>query len=164
VRRAVSSVHGVADYTDSRALDRMWQKYAGLFSVAVGAMLVLGGLMAFAVLFTTMSVSIVERRREMATLRALGVRHRALARLIAGENLLVTALGVVPGLVLGVVGGALLLRSFSSDQLHLSLVLRPAALVLPSAAVLLAAALSPWPGMRAVRRADIAEVVRERAG
>lgn len=163
IRDAVSRVPGVVAYQDTQALARTWDTYAGLFWVLVVGMLVLGGLMAFAIVFTMMSVNIVERRREIATLRAAGVRHRTLARLVAEENLLVALLGVVPGLVLGVLAGAAFLRSFSSDQFTLTLVVLPRTLVISAVVMLLVVGLSQWPGLRALRRMDLAQVVRERA-
>ena len=68
----------------------------------------------------------------------------------------------MPGLVLGVVGGAAMLQTYSTDQFALELVVRPQTLVASSAAILLVAAISQVPGLRAVRRLDIATVVRER--
>lgn len=130
----------------------------------IGAMLALGALMAFAIIFTTMSVNIVERRRELATLRTAGVHRRAIAGLIAGENLLTTLLGVVPGLLIGILGGRAFLASYSSDQFRLDLVVRPLTLVVSALAILAVAALSQWPGLRAIGRLDLAQVVRERSG
>jgi putative ABC transport system permease protein len=162
VRRAISDLPGVLAYTDTQALARVWDQYSGLFYAFVGGMLVLGGVMAFAVIFTTMSVNILERRRDLATLRAAGVRYARLARVVATENMLVALGGVVPGVILGLVGGWALLASFSSDQFTLELVVRPSTVLAASAAILLVALASQWPGLRAVRRMDLGAVVRER--
>ncbi len=162
VQREVSGLPGVAAVTDTQALARVWDQYSALFYAFVGAMLVLGSVMAFAVIFTTMSVNILERRRDLATLRAAGVRHARLSRLVVAENMLVALGGVVPGLVLGIVAGWFLLDSFSSDQFRLELVLRPGTLVAATAAILLVSLLSQWPGLRSVRRMDLGQVVRER--
>ncbi len=164
VRRAVSDLPDVVAYTDTQALARVWDQYSGLFYVFVGGMLALGSVMAFAVIFTTMSVNILERRRELATLRAAGVRQGRLSRLVAAENMLVALGGVVPGLVLGVVAGWLLLDSFSSDQFRLELVVRPLTLVVACAAILFVAFASQWPGLRSIHRMDLGEVVRGRSG
>ncbi len=161
MRSSISALAGVAAYEDSQALQAMFRQYAGLFYGFVGAMLVLGAVTAFAIIFTTMSVNIAERAREVATLRASGVRMRTLARLISVENLMVTVLGIVPGLILGVIGGRLMLDSFSSDMFRLDMVVRPLTLALSAAAILAVAVLSQWPGLRSVRRLDIATVVRE---
>lgn len=164
VRRAVSAEPGVVSYVDSRALQRLWDEYAGLFYVFIGGMLALGGLMAFAIIFTTMSANIVERRREVATLRAGGVRHGVLARIVARENMLIVLIGVLPGLALGIVAGDVFLSTYSSDQFHLDLVVVPTTLIVSSAAILIVAAISQWPGLRAIRRMDLAAAVRERGG
>ncbi len=69
----------------------------GLFIVLIGAMLALGAAMAFAIIFTTMTVNIAERQRELATLRAAGVRHGAVAGVVGGENTLVARWALCPG-------------------------------------------------------------------
>ncbi len=162
VRRAIIDLGVVAAYEDSQALARLFDEFTGLFYGFVGGMLVLGALMAFAIMFTTMSVNIMERSREVATLRASGVQLSQLARMISSENLIMTLLGVVPGVVAGVIGGAALMRSFSSDLFQLELVVQPTTVLIAVAAILAVAALSQWPSLRAMRRLDIAAVVRER--
>ncbi|MCB0900371.1 MAG: ABC transporter permease, partial [Actinobacteria bacterium] len=154
VRRAVSDLPGVVAYVDTSALADVYDRYSGLFYVFIGAMLALGAAMAFAIIFTTMSVNIVERKRELATMRAAGVRYRAIARLVGGENTLVAALGVIPGLVLGVIAARVMLQTYSSDQFTLDLYVRPLTLLLASVAIMGVAALSQIPGLRAVRRMD----------
>lgn len=163
VRRAVTELQIVGAYEDTQAFRQVFEQFTGLFYAFVGGMLVLGGLMAFAMIFTTMSVNIVERAREVATLRAAGVPTGTVSRLIAWENLLVTALGIAPGLVLGVLGGSAMLETYSTDQFTLDLVVRPLTLLGSAGVILVVAALSQWPGLRAVRRMDVAELVRERA-
>jgi putative ABC transport system permease protein len=163
VRRAVTDLPGVLAYVETSALQDTYAQFAGLFYVFIGAMLALGAAMAFAIIFTTMSVNIVERERELATLRAAGVRYRAIAGLVGGENTVVAALGVVPGLILGLVAADAMLQTYSSDQFSLDMYIRPLTLLLSAAAIMGVAVLSQIPGLRAVRRMDVAQVVRERS-
>lgn len=95
-------------------------------------------------------------------LRASGVRSGQLARLISSENLLMTLLGIIPGIAAGIIGGDALMRSFSSDLFQLDLVIQPTTVLIAVAAIVAVAALSQWPSLRAMRRLDIAAVVRER--
>ncbi|MGH8866377.1 MAG: ABC transporter permease [Actinomycetes bacterium] len=162
VRRAVTSLDGVVAYTDSAAVERIWDDHTRPFVVVVAVLLLFGGLLAFGILLATMTTNLVERRRELAVLRVAGVRSTTLARLVTGEGVLVALLGVVPGLLLGVVSVDLLLGSYTSDILRLDAVVQPLTLVLATGAVLAVAMLAQWPGLRAVRRTDIAEVLRER--
>jgi putative ABC transport system permease protein len=162
IRATIMKPPNVASYEDMAELQHVIKQYAGLFFALYGAMLILGGLMAFAIIFTTMSVNIVERRREIATLRGGGMRHPVVARLITSENLLVTLFGLIPGVVLGVFVAQGFMKLYTNDQLRLHLVVQPTTLLASAAAVILAAALSQWPGLRAIRNLDLAAVARER--
>ncbi len=162
IRRAIVELPEVAAYEDAQAFQALFDDFTGLFYGFVGGMLALGGLMAFAMIFTTMSVNILERSREVATLRAEGVQLRTISRLITAENLLTTVLGIVPGLLVGLVGASAMLESYSTDQFDLALVIEPLTLVGSTVAILVVAFVSQWPGLRALRRLDIATVVRER--
>ncbi|MGB6425493.1 MAG: ABC transporter permease, partial [Solirubrobacterales bacterium] len=119
--------------------------------------------MAFALMFNSMNSNISERSVEVATLRAAGMPYGTMARMITAENVLVTLLGIGPGLVAGYVVADVFLASFSSDQFSFDLEMRPSTLLLSAVAIVIVALLSQIPGLRAVRRIDVAEVVRERA-
>lgn len=163
LRRAVSELDGVLAYTDSRALLQSLDRYLGLFWVFVAVMVVLGAALALAIIYVSMAVSLVERTNELATLRAAGVPLRRVAATLATENLLATLVGVPAGLLLGWLAAARFIQLYSSDLLTLPLSLPWWVLLLAAAGVLAAAALSQLPAVRAVRRLDIARVVRERA-
>lgn len=123
----------------------------------------LGSVLALAVIYVTMAVSIAERMGELATLRAAGVPVRRVARTIATENLVAIALGIPVGLALGVWAAWAMLQSFSNDLFTLPLDLPWWLLPVCALGVLAAASLSQIPAVRAVRRVDVATVVRERA-
>jgi putative ABC transport system permease protein len=163
LRSALSGRPGVLTYTDARALRQAVNSYMRLFYVFVAVMLVFGGLLAFTVLFATMSVNIAERDVEVATLRAFGVPRRRLSRLITTENLLVIGLGLLPGLILGRLATAAFLGAFNSDLLAFHADIRPATYAWSAAAIAAAALLAQRPGLRALGRLDLARVVRERA-
>ncbi|WP_242895510.1 ABC transporter permease, partial [Actinomadura litoris] len=164
VERALESRPGVVASTDTRALRRAMDGYLRLFYVFVAVMLVFGGLLAFAVLFATLSVNLAERGTELAALRASGVGRRRLARLVTIENLLVVAAGAVPGLVLGRLATGAFLGAFNSDLMAFQADVRPATFAWSALAVLAVAFLAQRPGLRALARADLAALVRERAG
>ncbi len=161
--RALRSLPGVVAFSDARALLDLFRQYLGLFYAFVGIMLVFGAAMAFGLLFSAMSASIGERSVEMATLRAAGVRQRELSRLITGENAVVVLLATVPGLAVGYEAAREFMGSFSADWYSFALQMRPTTPLLAAAAIVLVALLSQLPGLRAVRRLEVAQVVRERS-
>ncbi|HML51844.1 MAG TPA: FtsX-like permease family protein [Propionicimonas sp.] len=159
----LSAVTGVAAVIDAHALYDLAQSMMGLFYAFVGVMVVLGVIMAFALIFTTMTTNVSERSVELAALRTLGMPQRRVSRLITAENLLLVAAGLVPGLILGSYGAAAAMASFSSDLFQFNLQMRPTTVVFTALAILAVGWLSQWPAVRSIARIDLATVVRERA-
>ncbi|MET9019770.1 ABC transporter permease [Actinopolymorpha sp. NPDC004070] len=122
-------------------------------------LLVATGLLAVAVVIAlvgvgnTLSLSVLERTREQAMLRALGLTRGQLRAMLAGEALLIAAAAVVAGLVLGTAygfAGTRILLGEVTSHIELGVPVARLALV---AAVALAAGLaaSVLPARRAVR-------------
>lgn len=163
MRQSISQLDGVVAYQDTQAFVSSLDQYLGLFWVFVGLMVALGGILALAIIYVTMAVNVVERTNELATLRAAGVPLRRVGGTLATENLVATLIGIPVGLLLGYVAADRFLALFTSDLMTLQLTLGWGVLLLAALGVLLAAAISQWPAVRAIRRLDIATVVRERA-
>jgi putative ABC transport system permease protein len=87
-------------------------------------LLVLVGLLGVAVLIAlvgvanTLSLSVIERRRESATLRAVGMSRRQLRASLAIEGMLIAGIGALVGVLLGTLyawlGSKLLLGAFTT--------------------------------------------------
>ncbi|MBD8080215.1 ABC transporter permease [Cellulosimicrobium arenosum] len=78
-------------------VDTMLAVVVGLLGVAV--------VIALIGVANTLSLSVIERRRESATLRAIGLSRRRLRWLLAMEGMLIAGVGAVLGIALGVVYG-----------------------------------------------------------
>ncbi len=145
------------------SLRDLFDQYFALFYVFVGVMLVLGGILAFALIFNMITAAISERAAELATMRASGVSVRQVSRMITTETMLLTLIGVPIGLVAGYVTAAVFMASFSSDLFSFDLDMNPWTAVWTALAIVMVALLSQLPGLRAVSRLDIATVVRQRS-
>jgi putative ABC transport system permease protein len=163
LRAGITELPQVAAFEDARALYTMMQDYMVLFYAFVGVMLVFGGAMAFALIFSAMSVNIAERTREVATLLAVGTDRRSISRYITAENLLVALLGIPVGLAVGYLAAREAMASFSSDLFAFDLFIRPTTYLWAALAILLVGFVSQRPGLRAIRRINIATVVKERS-
>ncbi|WNM27606.1 FtsX-like permease family protein [Demequina capsici] len=163
MRATITGLDGVVAYQDQRAILGSVEQYLGLFWAFIGVMILLGTVLALAVMYVTMAVNVVERTGELATLRAAGVPLRRVAGAIATENMLATVLAVPFGLVLGVMAADAFLQTFNDDLFSLSIHWSWWMLPATALGVLLAALISQWPATRQIARVDIAKVVRERA-
>lgn len=159
----LEGVDGVLAVQDARSLYNTVQQFLGLFYAFTGIMLLFGAVMAFSLMFNTISVNIAERSTEFATLKANGMADRTIGWMIVGENLFLTILGIVPGVILGVWMASLFMGLFSNDSFNMSLSMSPVTVVIAAASMIVVALLSLIPGVRSVKRLDIGAVVRERA-
>jgi putative ABC transport system permease protein len=160
---ALEGIPGVLTVQDARQLFDLVQQFLALFYAFVGIMLIFGGLMAFSLMFNTISINIAERSTEFATLKASGMSDRTIAWMIVGENLLLTIVGIIPGLILGIWLSDVFLSSFSNDSFNMELAIRPLTIVVAALSMIVVALLSLIPGVRSVKRLDVGAVVRERA-
>ena len=163
VQARLMALPSVAADVDSRALYRIAQQLMALFYAFVGVMLVFGGVMAFALIFNTLSANVAERSTELAGLRALGMSRRTIGRLVTTENMLLTLIGLVPGIAGGYVLAAEFMGSFSSDMFDFNLAIRPTTFIVTALAIVAVAALSQVPAIRSIGRIDLARIVRERS-
>ncbi|HVV38213.1 MAG TPA: FtsX-like permease family protein [Acidimicrobiales bacterium] len=163
MRRGLTALPEVVAFRDARASEEAVSRLLGLFYAIVGVMLVFGSVLAFVVLFNTLSVNLSERTVELATLRAAGGRVVTLARMMTGENVLLVLAAIPAGLLAGWLTAGWLMASLDSDLYHFSLKLRPATPPLLAAALIVIALAMQVPARRTIRRLDVAAIVRERA-
>ena len=72
-------------------------------------------ILAFIVLYNLSNINIIERTRELATLKVLGFVDREVSRYIYRENVFISVFGILFGLVLGVGLHAMLIRYTAID-------------------------------------------------
>jgi putative ABC transport system permease protein len=128
---------------------------------------ILYGLLALAVVISilgivnTLGLSVVERRREIGMLRAVGMLRSQVRKVIYVESVLISVYGALLGLVVGLVFGYLFARSLVPDGLDITVVpWGQVALFLVVAAVVgVLSAL--WPGHRAARTRPLEAIAAE---
>lgn len=152
-----------APYVVVQVQDR--EEFKGAQGQQINTMLaILYGLLALAVVIAvlgivnTLALSVVERRREIGMLRAVGMQRRQVRRTIYLESMLIAVFGAVVGVVLGLGLGVGFLRTLR--DLGLSTIAVPwdqiVLMLVGSAIVGVLAAL--WPGVRAARTPPLAAI------
>ena len=86
-------------YTDT-LMDQLNDMLVTMNSVIV-VLIVSAGMLAFVVLYNLNNININERRRELATIKVLGFYDAELAGYVYRENVLLTLLGILFGIVAG---------------------------------------------------------------
>ncbi len=80
---------------------------------AVSGLLLMSVVIALIGIINTMSLSILERRRELGLLRIIGMTDRRVRRMVTLESVLISLLGTLGGMLTGVVVSLLLVLSFN---------------------------------------------------
>jgi putative ABC transport system permease protein len=80
---------------------------------AVNGLLVMSIIIALIGIVNTLSLSIYERRRELGLLRAVGMTDKRVQRMVRLEAVLISALGTVTGVVLGLFMGWALINAIN---------------------------------------------------
>ncbi|TMR03084.1 FtsX-like permease family protein [Actinomadura soli] len=99
-----------AEFKESmtKAVDMMLMIFGGLLGLAI--------VIALFGIANTLTLSVVERTRESALLRALGLTKRQLRRMLSVEALVMAVIGALTGVVLGVAFGWAATNAMASDS------------------------------------------------
>ncbi|MBN1459300.1 MAG: ABC transporter permease [Armatimonadetes bacterium] len=119
--------------------------------------------LAFAVVFTSVSINVLERTRELATLRTLGFGMRSIAWFITVENLMLSVIGIGLGIPLGQWLNEALIRAAQTESMTLEPTIFLRTYVIALAGMLLLTILSQIPSFLHLRRLNLAAATKELA-
>jgi putative ABC transport system permease protein len=107
----------------------------------------------------TLALSVVERKREIGMLRAIGMQRAQVRRTLYLESLLIALFGAVLGLALGIGFGALFTHTLHAKGLPTLSVPWEQALLFLVLAGFVGVLAALWPGTRAARTKPLAAIV-----
>jgi putative ABC transport system permease protein len=113
IKRILIARHGAEDFTvvtQQQMLDVLGS-IIGVLTLGVAALGGISLLVGGVGIFTIMTIAVRERTQEIGLLRAIGARRLAVAQLFIGEAMLLSAIGGLGGLALGL--GIVLLTRFA---------------------------------------------------
>jgi putative ABC transport system permease protein len=102
-------------------------------------------------IINTLALSVVERRREIGMLRAVGMQRKQVRRTIYVESLLIAVFGAVLGLGLGIAYGSMFTRTLRNQGLDTLSVPWTQAVTFLVVAGIVGVLAALWPGIRAAR-------------
>jgi len=111
-------------------------------------------------LFNAMTVNVLERQREFATMRAVGTGGRRIAGLMTTESVTLWLVTLVPGLLLGTWAAREMGAAFSSELFAFHIVIAPTTYLLTSLGILLTMIVAALPAIRRVNHLNLAEATK----
>ncbi|WP_373018783.1 ABC transporter permease [Thiomicrorhabdus sp.] len=120
----------------------------------------LGGSIAFGVVYNSMRIALSERNRELASLRVLGLRRSEVAYILLGELGLLTLIAIPLGFVIGNGLCYYLAMKFDSDLYRIPVVLQPETYAFAALVVIVSSIISAIMIWRNLAHLDMVAVLK----
>jgi len=160
IKSALYHLPGAASVQLKKDIEHDWREMLGLFYVFMGVVMAFAVAMAFALLFNATTISVLERQREFATMRAVGAGRGYIALLIAAELIGLWLIALIPGLLLGKWVAVQMGAAYTTDLFSFRVIIAPTSYIITAAGILLTILLSAFPAVRRVNRLNLAEATK----
>ena len=137
-----------------------WREMMSLYNVMAGVIVAFCMVMAGAIVFNTMTVNVLERERETATMRTLGAGRPSVGLMLVAEGLIFSLLAILPGLALGTMAASYLIDTWSSEFFTMWFHMRTITYAMIAAAIIVAALVSTIPSIWHSNRMNLAEATK----
>ena len=166
IKGVFQNMANIESIQSSSDLEDAFSEYMGMIVASVGFMVLLGGLLGFAILYNTISVSLAERERELSSLRVLGFSQKEIFQLIKRENVLALAVGLIGGAPLGKAMVVEMIGAVSAgsggEMFYFPTIIAPGAYLVSAALATLFMALTLTAVRRKVRKLNFLEALSSR--
>ena len=161
IRERLYDLPGVVEVESSAETHATIEEMMKLFYAYIGIMLAFGIALAVAILFNTATIGVLERSRELASLRSLGMGRRQVGLMVTIENAVTAAVGSALGMGLGRLLNIYFVAAYAGEQLELQPVIYARSYAITVTAVFIALMIAQIPALRTVNRLDLAKATKE---
>jgi putative ABC transport system permease protein len=160
IKKKLVKLPGATEIQVKRLIIEDWKELMGLFYVFIGVTVLFAFAMAFIVVFNTLNTSVLEREREIATMRTLGESKGKIALMITIENLIAGLIALPFGLILGTLTAVEMMKAFESELFAMKPIIYTMTYVIVSALIFAVLFASEIPAVRQVFRLKLAEATK----
>ncbi|MFO7706344.1 MAG: ABC transporter permease, partial [Halopseudomonas sp.] len=143
-------------------LDSFFETLAKTFLTFTFIISLLGGIIAFGVIYNTVRISLAERGRDLASLRVLGYSHNEVAHILLGELAILLLLGIPLGWAFGHGLAGVIVMAMQTELYRVPLVITGRTLALAANVVIVSALISGLITWWRLRSLDLVKVLKTR--
>jgi putative ABC transport system permease protein len=159
--REMPSVAGIS--VRQSVIDSFYDTMAKSILVFTFINAILGGVVAFGVIYNTVRIALEERNRELASLRVLGYRHSEVSYILLGELAILTLIAIPVGFLFGTLLCQYMVLAMQSDLYRIPLVLEPYTFAMSSLVVLVSTIVSGFTVWQKLYHLDLVSALKIRA-
>ena len=143
-------------------LDSFFETLAKTFLTYTFIISLLGGIIAFGVIYNTVRISLAERGRDLASLRVLGYTHNEVSHILLGELAILLLLGIPLGWAVGHGLAHFIVMAMQTELYRVPLVITGRTRALAANVVIASALISGFITWSRLRRLDLVSVLKTR--
>jgi putative ABC transport system permease protein len=136
----------------------------GFFWVFIGFMLMMGAALGTAIVFNNVTVNVLQRTREIAIMRAIGISNTRLTTILTLENLAIGVIGVVIGIPVGSYIADYFFQSMATsteDVVSLTLTIFPRTYIISTFSAIGILLVSQIPAIRRISTLSLATATKD---
>ena len=164
VRSDLEEIPGMAALVDLKEIKREIDHFINLMHIIVSVMLIFALIMAFTLTFNTITINILEREREIATIRTIGTQSWKISAMITLENVIYGLFSIIPGFILGVWVGKYAMGLQQTDYFSISFVVYGSSFLVVAIGIMVILLVCQVPSLRYVKKVELAKATKERGG
>lgn len=163
VADSVRDLPGVAQVVTKTGIERIFEELVGAVKALFIIFYVMAFAMGFAVIFSMITVNLLERAREIATIRTLGAGRGLIFSFLTLETATVVLAALIPGILLGrFLEWVIMDRLLTSERLVPDAVISWPTVIFVVLAAFAVMIISELPSVRRLWKLDLARVTKER--
>ena len=125
-------------------------------------LIVFSGVIAFSIIYNSTTISVMERNRELATLRVMGFTVDEVGDIVFNENYVLSSLGLILGYPFGLLICHLLIKAYETDLYRLPFYVHPRTFVLTAVYTVVFVTAANLITRQKLKRLDLIEVLKSR--
>lgn len=161
VERKLYDTEGIASVEVPRytleEINEMMEQSQAFFNVMLLFSIALAGV----IIFNSTLMNVIERTREIATLRTLGLSVSAASRMIWVENMLNYAVGMAVGLLFGTWLAGRFIQAYDSESFNMQAVIFLKTYIITAVGILVTVMLVQIPGIRYIRKIELSKATKD---
>jgi len=154
------AVAGVA--SPATMLEAFEKQMAESLYIGIGFLLGFASVIAIGIIYNGARISLSERGRELASLRVMGFRRSEVARLLLGEQAVVTLFAIPLGWIIAYALSFLVVRAMETEAYRIPFIANPRTYLLAAVITAVVAVASGWLVRRRIDRLDLIAVLKTR--
>ena len=163
-RADLEKIPGMATLIDLKEIKREVDHYVSLMRIIVYVMLIFALVMSFTLTFNTITINILEREREIATIRTIGTQSWKISAMTTLENIIYGLFAIIPGFILGVGIGKYAMSLQQTEYFSVSFVVSKESYILVAFGIMIILLICQIPSLRYVKKVELARATKERGG